>query len=314
MRRKLNGINEYFKRKSLFGYLMHNTFNTLAFIFVATFLFLFIFKPYALGDFDLKPQLILIVGYSIIATIAYAVSFAIFSPHNRTIWTKQLELGLFALCFFITWLLTWGYSVINIEFFFKEVYNIHEIPPLPGNLGLTLLFYVVAIGIILYLVIHSFDILITHERLGKQEKAVDIQKMTDQKVCLSQNTIKLTGANGKDPLEIELHQFIAAEAKGHYIQVTYNCCDERIKKHLLRTSMKKIELQLEDADRFFRCHKSYIINLEHINNAYTITSKNKSFVALNFYPKPIPVSRPKIEFLKNELEKVEEEEDDFDEI
>lgn len=303
MKKILNEINEYLQRKSLFGYLMHNTFSTLILIFVASFGFLFLFKPYFLVNYHLKPFLILITGYSFIASISYALSYTIFSPHNKSIWTKQLEIGLFALSYFIAWLMIWGYTIINVEFFFKDVYEITRIPPLPENVGLTLLLYTIVIGLLLYLVIHSYDILITHEKLGLQERAIENAVVRMNRLgCKVPNKIRLNGKNGKDKLEIDFSQFVLAEVEEHYIKISYICCEGTVKYHWLRNSMRAMEIQLGNADKWLRCHKSYIINIEHAHKIKRDSNKNKALLYMNYYPDPIPISVKKIDIVQSDLE------------
>ena len=304
MKNLLRKTNEYLQKESLFGYLMHNTFETIVFIFVSEFAFLFLFKPYILVEYELKPLLILITGYSIIGSVSYALSFVVFSPHNKVVWTKKLEIGLFAFCYFIAWLLIWSYTVLNVELLFEYIYEIPEIPSLPDNFIWILLFYTVVIGIILYLGIHSYDILITHEKLGKQQKSIEYMEIRKNRLgCQPKvDTVKLTGRNENDFLKIEISQFVAAVVDGHYVKVFYLCCDGNFKHIMLRNTMYSIEYQLINFECIYRCHKSYIVNLHHIKTTYTITAKNKSFLTLDYYPEPIPVSPKKIGFLKKEIE------------
>lgn len=284
---------------------MHNTFQTIIFIFIIAFSFLFLFKPYILINYDLKPLLILITGYSIIASISYALSFAVFSPHNKPVWTKQLEIGLFALCYFIAWLFILGYTVLNVEFLFESIYEIPHITPLPNNFIWISFFYTIIIGFILYLVIHAYDILITHERLGKKQESINYMEVRKNRLgCQTEDDIvKLLGKNENDCLEIKISQFVAAVVESHYIKIFYVCCDGIFKHKLLRSSMTDIEFQLVNFNNIYRCHKSYIVNIHHMKKAYTISSQNKSFLTLNHYAEPIPVSPKKSNFLERDFGK-----------
>ena len=304
MNRFLSKADKYLQKESLFGYLMHNTLKTMIIIFVSEFAFLILFKPYILIDYELKPLLILITGYSVIGSVSYAFSYTVFSPHNKSIWTKKLEISLFALCYIIAWLLIVAYTALNVKLLFEHIYNITNTPSLPDNFLLISFFYTIVIGIILYLGIHSYDILITHERLEIKKQSIDYMSVRENRLgCQSKaNNLKLTGKNENDFLEINITQLIAAMVDSHYVKVFYICCDGNFKNILLRNTMTNIEYQLIDYKNAYRCHKSFIINIQHIKNAYTITAKNKSFVTLKHYPEPIPVSPKKIAFLKKTVE------------
>ena len=303
MKRLMRKTNEYLQKESLFGYLMHNTLKNIIFIFVSIFVFLFLFKPNALAECELKPLLILITGYSTIGSVSFALSYAVLSPHNRPVWTKQLEIGLFALCYFIAWLLIWGYTVLNVELLFKYVYDVYIIPPLPDNLMWVLFSYTIIIGGILYLVLHSYDILITYKKLGKQQELIESMKVgKDRLGSIKSQIIKLEGKNDNNVIELESYQFIAAKVEENYIKIYYKSCEGSIKHYMIRNSMLNIEHQLVNIEKAYRCHKSFIVNLDYLKTVYTITSKNKSFLTLDYYPEPIPVSPKKIGFLREKIE------------
>lgn len=65
-------------------------------------------------------------------------------------------------------------------------------------------------------------------------------------------------------------------------------------KHLFKTSMKSIEDNL-DKKKFFRCHKSYLINLKKVKS---LREKENVVIIYNY---EIPVSRYKIKTLKIKL-------------
>jgi len=98
----------------------------------------------------------------------------------------------------------------------------------------------------------------------------------------------------KTAIEINPEQLLYAESEGNYTTlVTYN--NFRLEKILVRMSIKSLMSQLPP-NRFFQCHRSFIINkslaLESFGNARGYTLKS------NKYGFEIPVSRAKISEMK----------------
>ena len=273
------GIYKYLKKESLFGDLMHNTLKTLIFIVSGVFVFLLLFKPYILNAYPLFPRLILITGYSFIAAISYALSYALLAPHNKLKWTGKLELGLLSLCFLIAWLLIWAYTVLNVELLFEHLCNLTNLPPLPHYFVPVSLFYTLVTGLLLYLVIHSYDIIRTFERLsGGKETPVDHWTIRKKRLnCLPSMRIRLRGKSYSNSIEMDSIDFIAAEVDGYHIIISYLNEEGHTDQYKVRNSLIHIEKQLSKVDKLVRCHKSFIVNLTYLRTAFTDTCKNKSF-------------------------------------
>ncbi|WP_133249909.1 LytTR family DNA-binding domain-containing protein [Marinifilum breve] len=303
MKKLIKDLKEYLVRESLFGYLMHNTYKTLIFIFIGIFCILMFFQPYILSNYDLKPQLILTTGISFLGCLSYAFSFLIFSPHNKKRWTKFLEIGLFGLCFLTAWLSVWLYTVIHVNYLFEQFYGYNDIPMLPDSFFIVLFIYTIGIGLLLYLIIHSFDIFLSFEKQGKSDTLLSNLASNKTRFGYASSTPKITlkGKNENELLDIDISQFIAAKSDGHYIKVFYLCCNKEFKQFILRNSMANIEQQLINVEQTYRCHKSYIINLNYLKSAYTNSIKKTSFLRLLNYSEDIPVSPKKIVFIQNKL-------------
>lgn len=84
------------------------------------------------------------------------------------------------------------------------------------------------------------------------------------------------------------------KSEGNYVEVFYRQNQEK-QKELIRNRLKAIEEQLPPTD-FFRCHKRFIINLQHIQKVEG-NARNLELVSDNFEEK-IPVSRSKSEMLQ----------------
>lgn len=109
--------------------------------------------------------------------------------------------------------------------------------------------------------------------------------------------IILEAENGKIALQLEPKQIFYLQSEGNYIEVFYQS-ENKIQKELIRNSLKKLEEKLPKKD-FFRCHKSYIVNLSKIQKVEG-NARNFELILQNSDTK-IPVSRSKSQELSELL-------------
>ena len=85
-----------------------------------------------------------------------------------------------------------------------------------------------------------------------------------------------------------LSEFILADSVGYYVMI-YHLDDGVLVYKLIRLSLKQLDKQLEDISQIKRCHRSYLINMQHITsidgNARSLT------IRLDKVATSIPVSR-----------------------
>jgi len=288
-------IIDYLNKDSLFGYFMHNTLKTLILIFISTFLILQFFEPYLLAHMPLCNQLIINIGSSILACFSYAISFLIFAPHSKLRWTKLLELGMFLTCFIIAWFLVSTYLLLLIDVLFPRIENIKFHMIKPDDFFLTLFFYTIGIGLILYIIIHAYDILISHEKFSYQIENNKTKKFKLPKTDFK-NTFIIERKNKKENLEILHSQFLYAKSEGHYVKIFFFKENKKdLDQYIIRNTISNLEQQLGKSDIIFRCHKSYLINLRHCQSF--IKNPSRNFVNLKFKQKSIPVSLDKVDSL-----------------
>lgn len=84
------------------------------------------------------------------------------------------------------------------------------------------------------------------------------------------------------------------KSEGNYVEVFYESKNQ-LQKELIRNSLKAIEEQLSKKPSFYRCHKQYIINLNHIQKVNG-NARNLELI-IEHLDAPVPVSRSKSEEL-----------------
>ncbi len=97
----------------------------------------------------------------------------------------------------------------------------------------------------------------------------------------------LIAENEKDKIELIPDQLLYIESADNYSNIVF-VENEKIKKQLIRSSLKRIELQL-NSDVIVRCHRTFIVNLKKVKNVEGNAAGYKlSFGIENCF---VPVSR-----------------------
>ncbi|KPM30716.1 Transcriptional regulator, LytTr family [Croceitalea dokdonensis DOKDO 023] len=90
------------------------------------------------------------------------------------------------------------------------------------------------------------------------------------------------------PTVMQLSEFVYAQSEGNYVTIYY-LKEGILTDKLIRLSLKQLEIQLENLSQIKRCHRSYLINTQHIKsidgNARALT------IQLDKVVTSIPVSR-----------------------
>lgn len=100
-------------------------------------------------------------------------------------------------------------------------------------------------------------------------------------------------------VKVNRHELTYIRAEGNYIALHFKQ-EAKATPPLYRATMKQVEEQLLDFPEFFRCHRSFIINLNTI--ASSQGNSQGLFIKVNGADEKIPVARPKIKLLRQMLE------------
>ena len=138
------------------------------------------------------------------------------------------------------------------------------------------------------------------EELKKSTSAIRESVHAKQKNQTAQ-IVSFNAENGKTELQLLSEEILYLKSDGNYVEVYYKEAGDAIRKKLIRNRLKNFSAILPEA-LFFDCHKSYVVNVEHIirieGNARNIE------LILRGADKRIPVSRSKSESLRSLLASV----------
>ena len=137
-----------------------------------------------------------------------------------------------------------------------------------------LLFYILLYTVLLAFIPIVIVTIVKQQKLLKKykNKAALIQeqviesKINEPQIVVvekEQQEITIIGTNAKEKLTISANNFFFAQAADNYCQVYYVETNV-LKQVLFRTTIKNIESNVEGVDYIFRCHKSYLVNLNSV--------------------------------------------------
>ena len=114
---------------------------------------------------------------------------------------------------------------------------------------------------------------------SENQRKEDIEKLP---------SVVITSESGKEKIEIDLNDLLFIKSIDNYVEV-YRKDRENIKIILLRSSLKRIEENLKKYPFLFRCHRTYLAN---VNNISRVTGNSQGYKLIydgvEYY---IPVSR-----------------------
>ncbi|NER13040.1 hypothetical protein GWK08_06290 [Leptobacterium flavescens] len=277
-------IASYLKKECIPNQLNVNTWKANKFIFVFTYIVLFLLKPYELVSLPMEQLHIYIAIYSIIYCIAYSLSIIIFMPFNTSLkWTKFKEFGTAIIFILISWLLILGVSLYFHEVFYPENENVLNLLITKKN-TLSSFLFTIGLGSLILVMLYFLNLNTKLHIYNKQYKSKSNEKIT------------IIGKNKNEYLELFSGTFIYAKSEGHYVKIYYFNAFRQVRHYLMRNTMKELEKFTEHCNSIYKCHKSYLVNLSYIKSL--LETSNKAYIYMLDFKHKIPVSKDKIAELK----------------
>jgi hypothetical protein len=244
------------------------------------FLFLALFRPFGLGNLG-DHLLPVALGYGLTCTLVMALlnlAFPplmprFFDPERYTLghelgWTvvNIAAIGL-ANAIYSAWLGIISLNLANLALFMGYTLGVGVFP--------------VAAGIMLHEARQS-------RRYGQSSAALTSALQSRNHPDTYPETIQLTGGNSGELLSMSANDLLYIQAADNYVEVHHHS-EGRVERSILRGTLKQMEGQLSGKGNIFRCHKSYLVNLDHVVRV----SGNAQGFRLHLAPgdEGVPVSR-----------------------
>lgn len=263
----------------------------LTFILVLT-VFL-IFQPFGFEDKDLYIKILLFPEYAFLGFLWSSLNFVFvrYIANKRDKWKVKDEILL---------LLT-STTLLSTAVHLLTHFAVDDMP-LSFIWFLTLFYHV--FSIILVVVAFEFYYYINKEQKSNNDKLLEKYKDLKHKHLISTKkevaSISLSFEN--EQLEINREKIIYIQSNGNYLELYIREPKNEIIKIVKRGRLHKIENDLSQYPEFFRSHRAFIINLNHIVKLKG-NSKNAEIVFDNICNR-IPVSRTNYSTLKDIIEKI----------
>jgi len=117
-----------------------------------------------------------------------------------------------------------------------------------------------------------------------------------------ESTIFINTHVKQDDFSLDIDQLLFAKADGNYIELTKSN-ENKITTEVKRISLTQFEAQITDYPHFFRCHRTYLVNMFKIEKI----SGNSQGYLLSFHETDIkiPVSRKQIDSFNNRYQELQ---------
>lgn len=260
------------------------------FISSLVFLMLLLFKPFNLDAFPSPNKLLVISGYGIVSFAGICISLILIPKilpayFKEEKWKVIHEIAITLWCFFLIGLFNLLYSnwLGFIDLSLKGFISFQAITLAVG-------FFPVC-----------FFVMLKQNRMLKSNlkeavqfnKSIEIQKLQEviSPTLSTEIFITISSENGKEKIEIPAQNLLFISAAENYVEV-YWMNENKLQKTLFRNTLSKIESSLSAQKYFYRCHRTWLVNLKNIAEV----TGNAQGLKLGFAQTEIqvPVSRSQI--------------------
>lgn len=255
------------------------------------FFFLAVFQPFQLSTYSHNkfPVFVSYAAITFFTCALFEIGFPKIFPKwfNAQGWTTGKEIA-----YLLTMLLFIGLG--------NTIYSVWM--NFMGSFGQSLLYfeiYTFAIG--LFPIV--FIVFFTEKRATQKHELLSnvlmTQKQTTTPKVKEVDQIKIIASNDKIVLEVAPQDIYYLQSEANYIEIIYKE-NGKFEKTLLRNTLSAMEQQFQDFDYLFRCHKSYLVNLDQVERI----SGNAQGLKIHFegLEEIIPVSRKYNEILKTRFQ------------
>lgn len=234
-------------------------------VFVSVFvtLFLLVFQPFGVNNYDPTHRISQVFLFSIIGfggVIGLALGIFEFLIGQLLFKKKTL------IIFFLRTLSELIFVASVIFLYYNILGNFHD---------WYLRSYIEFIFNVSMMSIIPIYIILLYIKNRKTKQAFELLELKP-KVALANKYVSLQSSNGKDSISLTLNDLLFVEAEDNYISVTY-VEKEKLKKQLLRATMKDVEKEL-NSDFVIRCHRSFIVNMNKVEKVIKEGHQIKLFI------------------------------------
>jgi hypothetical protein len=257
-------------------------------LFVA--LFMLIFQPFGLSENPPINVILITAGYGCVSIIILTINYILVPVLFRN-WFDKKSWNVLKKITWHTWtIFTIGLGNCIFSSVLNSSWSLHRF--------FVFQYYTFAVGLIPAIVLTILNQKLMLSRNLKSAKEFNEQLRNKSKNLSGEHIACITSENGKDKLEIGVSNILYIESIGNYIKVVY-VKEGKLSNTLLRSTMKRAELQVQDFTSLIKCHRAFLVNISKIVKVKG-NSQGLRLILINTETE-IPVSRNLSKSLKNKL-------------
>lgn len=254
------------------------------------FLFILFFQPFPLEKFDFNNNLLFIAGF---AGIVFIFIFLIRIILPWMIRKNDREDEITILNPYLEGFIILVLCSVAFAFYLRYVGSVH--------ITFYIIFKVVLICLAIPVSLKIYDVnkglIRQNESLVAERKSIQkqIEKYEEENLNRS---IEFMTESGTGNITLPVSEVVFIQSADNYVSLVH-VEGEKIKKTLIRNTLKNIEHQLRSYSTFIRCHRTSIVNMHYIEKL----NRNYGTYSLSMkgYNDKIPVSRQYLLKLKEAL-------------
>jgi hypothetical protein len=254
--------------------LKHNT-KIIFFISIGVFVFLLLFQPFDINLLATKQKYYLMIGFAIITFLSLSLNL-LFIPSLFPKKFSSAEWNIKKEIFWNLWIL---FTILTGYFFYCTWLGV-----LKFNFDMVIKLIVTAvIPISVLIIVNHNKMLRSHLKL-----ADELNRKLKENKSIQEKIIHFNSDYQKDSLAIKDSFLLFIRSANNYIEVFWKEGDT-IKNQMVRSSMTNAEELLKEHKFIFKCHRSFMVNINHIERIEGNSQGYKLFFEnVNF---SIPVSK-----------------------
>jgi hypothetical protein len=261
--------------------LKHNT-KIIFFTSIGIFAFLFLFQPFDISSLTTKDKYYLMIGLSAVTFLSLSLNLLLIP----SLFSKKFSSANWSVKKEILWNLWILFTILAGYFFLNNTLGVMKFG---FNMVIELVLTAV-IPITVLIIVNHNKILRSHVKL-----ADELSKKLKENKLVQEKIIYFNSDYQKDSLAIKVSALLFIRSANNYIEVFWKE-GEAIKNQMVRCSMVNAEELLKEHKFIFKCHRSFIININYIDRIEGNSQGYRLFFEnINF---PIPVSKNSIDKLQ----------------
>jgi hypothetical protein len=261
--------------------LKHNT-RVIFFISIGVFVFLWLFQPFDISSLPVRQKYYLLVGFGFVTFLALSLNLLIIpslfpAKFSSAVWNIKKDI------LWNSWTL---FTILGGYFLFTEWLGIMKFN-----------FYTVIKLVLTAILPISVLIIINYNRMLRThvKTANELNRKLKEHKQVEDRIIHFISDYQKDSLAIKASTLLLIRSANNYIEIFWKEGDA-VRNQMVRCSMITAEGIVKEFKFIFKCHRSFIVNINYIERFEGNSQGYKLyFDSVNF---AIPVSKTSVDKLK----------------